>query len=138
MASRDEREARAYFEDRYGIGGHRADALVEEQVIGAAWGAIGYTTLAQADELHDHLALDAGSRLLDVGTGRGWPGLYLARRAGCAVVATDLPLAALRKAGARAAREGLGERAAMVVASGSSLPFPPGTFDGIVHTDVLC
>ena len=94
--------------------------------------------LAQADELHDHLALTSSSRLLDVGTGRGWPGLYIAQRAGCSVVGTDLPLAALKKAAARARREALDDRAAMVVASGATLPFPSQTFDGIVHTDVLC
>jgi len=40
--------------------------------------------------------------LLDVGTGRGWPALYLAQRSGCSVVGTDLPLAALNKARRRA------------------------------------
>jgi hypothetical protein len=41
-----------------------------------------------ARELH----LSAADRLLDLGSGRGWPGLYLAARTGCAVVLTDLPL----------------------------------------------
>jgi methylase of polypeptide subunit release factors len=138
MASRDERDARAHFEERYGIVGNRAAALLEERVIGAVWGANGYTTLAQADELYDQLVLTPESRLLDVGTGRGWPALYLAQRSGCSVVGTDLPLAALRKARARAERDGLARRSAMVVASGATLPFPPRAFDGIVHTDVLC
>ena len=115
-----------------------AAALLEERVIGAVWGANGYTTRAQADELHDHLALTPDSRLLDIGTGRGWPALYLAQRSGSTVVGTDLPLAALNKARARAKREGLADRSAMVVASGATLPFPPRTFDAIVHTDVLC
>ena len=138
MASRDERAARTHFEERYGIVGNRAAALVEQRVIGAVWGANGYTTLAQADEFHDHLALTSSSRLLDVGTGRGWPGLYLAQRAGCSVVGTDLPLAALKKARARAEREALDDRSAMVVASGGTLPFRRRSFDAIVHTDVLC
>ena len=113
-------------------------ALVEEHVIGAVWGANGYTTRAQADDLLAHLELTAGQRLLDIGTGRGWPALYLAARSGCSVVGTDLPLAALQKARKRAAAEGLDGRATMVVASGGKLPFPPLTFDAIVHTDVLC
>lgn len=138
MASRDERAARTHFEERYGIAGNRAAALLEERVIGAVWGANGYTTLAQAEELHDHLALTSNARLLDVGTGRGWPGLYIAQRSGCSVVGSDLPLAALKKATARARRDALDDRSAMVVASGSTLPFPPQTFDGIVHADVLC
>src|SRR5687768_6293629 len=138
MASRDERAARTHFEERYGIRGNRAAALVEERVIGAVWGANGYTTLAQADELFGHLALAPTSTLLDVGTGRGWPALYLAQRAGCSVVGTDLPLSALHTARARADREKLGHRASMVVASGGTLPFRRRSFDAIVHTDVLC
>lgn len=138
MADRDERDARAHFEERYGLRGNHAGELVEERVIGAVWGANGYTTLVQADELLEHLALTSESRLLDVGTGRGWPALYLAQRSRCSVVGTDLPLAALRVARARAERQGLTDRSTMVVASGAALPFPPRTFDGIVHTDVLC
>jgi methylase of polypeptide subunit release factors len=138
VASRDERAARAHFEERYGIRGSGAAALVEKRVIGAVWGANGYTTLAQAEELLDHLALRSTSRLLDVGTGRGWPALHLAQRSSCSVVGTDLPLSALRQARARAAREHLDERAAMVVASGGALPFRRHSFDAIVHTDVLC
>ena len=138
MASRDERAARAHFEERYGIRGNRAAALLEERVIGAVWGANGYTTLAQADELLDHLALTPTSRLLDVGTGRGWPALNLAQESGCSVVGTDLPLSALQKARARAKREDLDDRTAVVVASGGTLPFRRRSFDAIVHTDVLC
>ena len=138
MASRDERAARAHFEERYGIRGNHAAALVEERVIGAVWGANGYTTLAQANELLEHLALTSTSRLLDIGTGRGWPALYLAQQTGCWVVGTDLPLAALQKSRNRAQREGLTDRSTVVVASGGTLPFRPRSFDAIVHTDVLC
>jgi hypothetical protein len=38
----------------------------------------------------------------------------------------------------RAAAEGLAGRAGMVVAAASGLPFRAGSFDAIVHTDVLC
>lgn len=138
MGARDERAARTHFEERYGIQGNQAAALLEERVIGGVWGANGYTTLAQADELSDQLALTPTSWLLDVGTGRGWPGLYIAKRSDCSVIGTDLPLAALRKAREQAEREALEDRSAMVAASGAALPFPPRVFDGIVHTDVLC
>ena len=70
--------------------------------------------------------------------GRGWPGLYLAATTGCRVVVTDLPLEGLRVAADRAAAEGLATRAATVVAAASGLPFRAGSFDAIVHTDVLC
>jgi hypothetical protein len=66
-------------------------AEIERLVIGADYGADGYTTLAQADELARRLALRPGARLLELGSGSGWPGLHLAKTSGCAVVLTDLP-----------------------------------------------
>jgi SAM-dependent methyltransferase len=134
----DERDARAHFDDRYQVRGNAAAAAVEQTVIGAVWGANGYTTRAQADELAVHLRLGQGDRLLDVGTGRGWPALYLAQTTGCSVVGTDLSMAALQSGIRRARREHVEDRAALVVAAGATLPFRTGQFDAVVHTDVLC
>jgi methylase of polypeptide subunit release factors len=138
MSSRDELQARTVFAERYAIPTGDANARVERAVIGAAWGANGYTTVAQADELGRRLRLGPGARLLDVGTGRGWPSLYLAQQTGCAVVGTDLPVEGLAVARHRATVEGIDGRVALVVAGGADQPFRPQSFDAIVHTDVLC
>jgi Methyltransferase domain len=138
MTVSDELQARAFFEQRYGISAAPLMGEIERRVTGGEWGANGYTTTAQADQLARGLGLAAADRLLDLGTGRGWPGLYLAVRSGCRVVLADLPLEGLRVAAARARMERLADRAAMVVAAASGLPFQPGSFDAIIHTDVLC
>ena len=138
MTSRDERAARSNFAERYALPAGDANARIERDVIGAVWGANGYTTVAQADELSRRLALGPGSRLLDVGTGRGWPGLYLAKQTGCSVVATDMPLEGLAIAARRARAEGINERVSLVAAAGAAQPFRPDSFDAIVLTDVLC
>jgi 2-polyprenyl-3-methyl-5-hydroxy-6-metoxy-1,4-benzoquinol methylase len=138
MTVSDEVQARAFFEQRYGISAAPLLGEIERRVIGGDWGANGYTTMAQADKLTSGLGLSETDRLLDLGTGRGWPGLYLAVRSGCRVVLADLPLEGLHAAAARAQAEGLADRAAMVVAGASGLPFQPGSFDAIIHTDVLC
>lgn len=111
---------------------------VERLVIGADYGADGYTTRAQADELARSLDLRPGVRLLELGSGRGWPGIYLARSSGCHVQLTDLPLAGLRTAAARATAEGLTGRHGVAAADGAHLPFRAATFDAVVHADVLC
>jgi SAM-dependent methyltransferase len=134
----DELQARALFDERYGIVLSPVARQIERRVIGGDWGANGYTTMAQADTLARGLGLSAADRLLDLGTGRGWPGLHLAATSGCRVVLTDLPLEGLRVAAARATAEGLGARAAMVVAAASGLPFRANSFDVVIHTDVLC
>jgi len=138
MTVSDELQARAFFEQRYGISAAPLLGEIERRVIGGDWGANGYTTMAQADQVASGLGLSGTDRLLDLGTGRGWPGLYLATRTGCRVVLADLPLEGLQVAATRAQAEGLADRAAMVVAGASGLPFQPGSFDAIIHTDVLC
>ena len=138
MSSRDEREARARFAERYAAPTAGVAADIERRVIGAAWGANGYTTVDQADELGRRLQLHPGATLLDVGTGRGWPGLYLASQSGCRVVGTDMPFDALIAAARRSRRDGFEDRVGLAVAAGADQPFSKETFDAVVHTDVLC
>ncbi len=114
-----------------------AELLLEREVYGANVGVRGYTTIAQADALAERLYLRRKTRLLDIGSGRGWPGLYLSRKSGCEAVLTDLPPSAPRSAFARAQRQRLDGRCSFVVASATHLPFRPRTFDTVVHTDAL-
>ena len=92
---------------------------------------------SQADELIDRLALTPDKWLLDIGAGRGWPGLYLAKQTGCSVALSDLPEEGLKHARDRAEREQV-RLLGSVSASACDLPFKPESFDAIVHTDVLC
>lgn len=114
-----------------------ATAELERFVLGADYGASGYTTVAQADLLADVLQLRGSDRLLDVGAGCGWPGLYLAARTGCAAVVTDLSRLAIQRAQRRIQADGLASSCALV-ASARRLPFAAHSFDAIVHADTLC
>ncbi|MFQ5948782.1 MAG: SAM-dependent methyltransferase, partial [Acidimicrobiia bacterium] len=138
-ASNDQGEVEERFRRQYGLEPSEAAGEVERRVIGGNFGASGYTTVAQADLLAECLELGPGGRLLDVGSGRGWPGLYLAGATGCDVVLTDLPLEAMFGARLRSrGEENLRERSRFVVSRADRLPFRPETFDAVVHTDVLC
>ena len=138
MVTREERDTRERFRNRYGEDRTEVVLQIERAVIGGDWGANGYTTMAQADLLGTALGLERGVRMLDLGAGRGWPGLYLAVRTGCDVVLSDVPFEGLRLALARAADERADGRVAAVASSARALPFRAGTFDAVVHTDVLC
>ena len=140
MTSRDERAARAHFSERYAVPTPITLGDIERRVLGEgkAWGVNGYTTIAQADALGRALELGPGRWLLDVGTGRGYPALYLAATTGCSVIGTDLPHEPLAAAARKAGREDLEERAAFVAAGGGAQPFRAASFDAVVLTDVLC
>jgi len=119
---------------------HRSAAMrdLERSVCGCAYGSTSWTTRQEAERIAQLLELGPAAKLLDVGAGTGWPGLYLATRTGCDVVIADLPLAALRIALERAAADGLAQRCDVVAADGAALPFKDASFDALTHSDVLC
>lgn len=137
MPSRKEIEVHRRFRERYRVEAPAAVEL-ERAVLGSDYGANGYATVAQADRLADVLALRVGQRLIDIGSGCGWPGLYLAAKTGCDVVVADVPIDGMRRARRRSLQDGLAARSAAVVATARHLPFRWESFDAIVHTDVLC
>ena len=108
----------------------------ELRVIGSDYGATSYTTREQADRLGQLLELAPGKVLLDIGSGAGWPGIFLARATGCRVVLTDLPLEGLRTASRRMQHEGAA--GGVVAASGEILPLRDGMFDATTSSDVFC
>jgi ubiquinone/menaquinone biosynthesis C-methylase UbiE len=125
------------FSERYGTPTSVALDEIETNVIGGVFGANGYTTKAQVDELIRDLHLSRDSRVLDVGAGRGWPSLYIAESVGCEVVMADIPEPGLRIALARADEKQIGGSVHPIMATAERLPLRSRSFDAVVHTDVL-
>jgi len=126
------------FDRFHALAVHKVVRDTERRVLGSDYGATSYTTLAQADELAGLLGLTPDRLLLDIGTGTGWPGLYLAKATGCRVVLSDVPSEGLRIARKRSIDDGVGSRSQFVISSADALPFADGRFDAVTHTDVLC
>ncbi|TMF03195.1 MAG: hypothetical protein E6I38_13940 [Chloroflexi bacterium] len=85
------RDCEERFRERYAQPTTEAALIVERDAICANVGANGFTTLRQADLLADRLGLGPAQRLLDIGCGRGWPGIYLAHKSGCQAVLDSEP-----------------------------------------------
>ena len=111
---------------------------IERAVFGVECGVESYTTSEQADLLVSQLTLTPTSMVLDVGAGRGWPGLRAVESTGCRLYSSDIPVAALT--GAKSNLETMfPNRTPLVIGSeGGALPFRRGVLDAVIHSDVLC
>lgn len=117
-----------------------ADVMLamEREYNDSDYGGTSWTTRAEADRMGQFLNLKPSNRLLDIGSGAGWPGLYLAQSSGCDITLTDLPLSGLQIATTRAATDQLTGTCWAAVASAAALPFSVASFHAISHSDVLC
>ena len=111
---------------------------IERSVCGCDYGATSWTTRREAQTMGSMLALGPGKRLLEVGAGSGWPGLYLAGQTGCDTALLDLPFEGLRIAARRAGAEPPPGACWIAVADGAALPLQAESFDAVLHSDVLC
>ena len=68
---------------------------LERSVCGCDYGSTSWTTRVEAERIAQLLELRRNGKLLDVGAGSGWPGLYLAQLTGCNVVLVGVSLANL-------------------------------------------
>ena len=126
------------FEDAYAKTMDPIMQKIERQVCGCDYGGNSWTTRKQADDLVSLLRLGSATRLIDLGSGTGWPGLYLAKESNCSVSLVDLPEIGLDIAKRRAAKEGLSNRVEFHVADAADLPFSDDAFDAVCHSDLLC
>ena len=133
-----EKDLKKRFEGIYERGQLPVIKDIERRVFGSDYGANSWTTRAEADDICQLLELRLGHRLLDVGAGSGWPGLYMAKQSGCDVVLVDLPRSALEVAVDRAVQDQIGDRSWASVADAASLPFDQAIFDAVSHSDILC
>lgn len=128
--------------ERHERGYARAEADVMQAmaraVLDSDYHANGYTTRAQADHLGELLDLAPGRLLVDVGSGCGWPGLYLASQHGCSVVTIDPVVTGVETAHRRIAEDAMTDRAWSVAGTAEALPLRPASADAVVHTDVMC
>jgi SAM-dependent methyltransferase len=111
---------------------------IERIVFGSDYGANSWTTAQQVEDLCKLLALDSGDSLLDIGSGTGWPGLYIADQSGCEITLVDIPLSALKIALDRTLSDNLERRSWVCAGNATSLPFKNSSFDVIHHSDILC
>ncbi len=136
--SREEQAQRERFDALYVRARSPVMLSIERSVCGCDYGGNSWTTRAEAQQIAALLRLRPGLRLLEVGAGSGWPGLYMAETSACGVALVDLPLAGLRIAAERAGKDRIPGTCWVVLADAAILPFSDRSFDAVSHSDLLC
>jgi SAM-dependent methyltransferase len=96
-----------------------------------------FVSVALLGHVADTLALSPGTRLVDLGCGRGGPGLWLAQSRGAILIGVDFSAVAVQQATERAALFGLAERARFVVGDLAATGLADGAADAVVSVDAL-
>jgi SAM-dependent methyltransferase len=92
------------------------------------------TELATICEVVDAVGAE---HLVDVGCGRGGPGLWVAQQSGARLTGVDIAPQAVQEATARARALGMAERAQFIVGSFADLPLTAGEADVIMSVDAM-
>jgi len=96
-----------------------------------------YVTRSELDAFVEHLNLAAGETLIDVGCGRGGPGLWVAATAGSSLLGVDISPTAVAAATQRAISVGLGERARFTLGTFEAIPAASAAAAGLMSVDAL-
>ncbi|MEV2221309.1 class I SAM-dependent methyltransferase [Nocardia vinacea] len=98
---------------------------------------LGFSSAGELGALRRWLDVGPGDRIVDVGCGRGGPGLWIARHAGVDLVGVDLLPEAVAAAQKRAPTLYPGGAATFVVGDFLDTGLPAGSFQGAVSIDSL-
>jgi SAM-dependent methyltransferase len=96
-----------------------------------------FTTRSELRQIVDELALSPGDLLIDVGCGRGGPGLWVASSAGASLLGVDISPTALDAARQRAVALGLGATTTYAEGSFDAIPADSVSARGVLSIDAL-
>ncbi len=136
--SRKEQDLLQRFDVAYERSQTQVMRAVERCVCGCDYGGNSWTTQREADELASILQLTPASLLLDLGSGSGWPGLYLSKTTGCRVSLVDPSETGMCFAAERAVQDGISDRVSTMVHDATDIDRMSVKFDAISHSDLLC
>jgi len=116
-----------------------AEEAVRRETYGEDLGQTSWMTAPEWLRFADRLGIGAASDVLEVASGSGGPGVYLAAKRGCRLTGIDINEHGVRNANALAAARGLAERVRFQAADASEpLPFGDDRFDAILCNDAVC
>ena len=109
---------------------------IREETFGQDIGQNSWTTVDEYDRFLSWLDLRPEHHVLEIASGSGGPGLYVAKRTGCSVTGIDANEAGVATATQSTADSNQADRVTFTVANANSrLPFDDDSFDAILCID---
>ena len=134
-------ELAAGFDREFGRPASAVMARVWGTVLGEEYPAelapYSWTTRTELAEVAREVKVASGDLLVDVGSGRGGPGLWVAARTGADHLAVDVTEAGLEAVRETAGRLGVGGRSRTALGSFEDLPLDDGAADAVMSVDAL-
>jgi SAM-dependent methyltransferase len=119
----------------------RVQAEIWGQVFGEEYPAelapYSYTSRSELRRIAEEVRVGAGELLVDIGSGRGGPGLWVAATTGADYCAVDIAEPGLAEVRRRAAALGLDGRARTALGSFEALPLEAGEAAAVMSIDAL-
>jgi SAM-dependent methyltransferase len=127
-----------FYDRNFVRSGDELNAVVRAEAFGEDIGQFSWTTADEHRRFQAALRLGPDSRVLEVASGSGGPGLFLVRSTGCRLVGIDIHEGGIEAATAAARESGLAEKASFLFHDArESLPFPDASFDAILSIDSM-
>jgi SAM-dependent methyltransferase len=129
------------FSDEFAVAESAVEARVWSEVLGAEYPAelapYSFTTRTELARIAAEVHVGPDELLVDVGSGRGGPGLWVAASTGARYLAVDIAFAGLAEVERRAAHLGLSDRVQVAQGSFAALPIPDSQADAVMSIDAL-
>ena len=128
------------YDHAYGDFDGAAESAVRRETYGEDMGQTSWITAAEWLGYAEQLHVGSDSAVLEIGSGSGGPGLYLAEARGCRLTGVDVNEHGVRTGTARAEARGLADRVRFQVVSAGEphLPFADESFDAVISNDTIC
>ncbi|HTE73998.1 MAG TPA: class I SAM-dependent methyltransferase [Actinomycetes bacterium] len=137
----DEDAWAAGFDDEFGTPPSVVMARVWQTVLGEEYPAelapYSWITRTELADIVREVKVAAGALLVDVGSGRGGPGLWVAAQTGADHLAVDITEVGLEEVRQTAGRLGLGDRSRAAVGSFEQMPLEDASADAVMSIDAL-
>jgi ubiquinone/menaquinone biosynthesis C-methylase UbiE len=141
MIPTDDRDWASLFSEEFAAPESAVEARVWRAVLGAEYPAevapYSFTTRSELARIAAEVQVGPHGLLVDVGSGRGGPGLWVAAQTGARYLAVDIAVAGLAEVTRRATNLGLADRVQTSEGSFEHLPLSDGQADAVMSIDAL-